>query len=79
MIKRVLFSAICIGVGFALIKYREQIQRATGPIEWGEKIFGTGGTFTFIAAIGSIIVILSILNMFGLLDDLTVDLLGKFF
>ena len=79
MIKRILFSALGIALGLSLIKFREQIQRATGPIEWGEKIFGTGGTFTFIAALGSLIVILSILNMFGLLDDLTVDLLGKFF
>ena len=79
MFGRVILGIIGVLVGLALIKYREPIQKITGPMEWGEKLFGSGGTFTFLVLVGSLTVIISILHIFGFIGPLLTDLFGRFF
>jgi hypothetical protein len=49
----------------AIIKYREKLQTVTGPISFAERFFGSGGTFTLLALVGSIGIIVSILVLFN--------------
>ncbi len=79
MLSRIIIGLVGVILGLAIIKYREAIQKITGPMEWGEKLFGPGGTFTFLVLIGSVAVILSILHIFGFLGSISSDLFGRFF
>ena len=38
--------------GFLILVYRRQIKNVVGSIGFAEKIFGAGGTWTFLALLG---------------------------
>lgn len=79
LIKRIFIGTVCVVLGLLLIKFREKVQKITGTVNYAEKIFGPGGTFTFYLLLGSITVILAILYMFGVLQRILPGLLGPIF
>ena len=72
-------SLILFGLGFLLVKYREQIQRFTGEMAFAEKWFGVGGTFTLILLVGVLFMIFSIFYLTGVYDDVINATVGRLF
>ena len=79
LITRIIIGIIGVAIGLLMIRFREKLQRFTGAIGFAERIFGNGGTFTFLLLLGSAVVILSILYMTGVLQNLLPNRLGPYF
>ncbi len=63
-------------VGFLILVYRRQIKDVTGSIGFAEKIFGSGGTWTFLAMLGVAIFILSLMWAMGTLQSVLINVFG---
>jgi hypothetical protein len=66
-------------LGLIIIIYRERIKRFTGDMEFFEKVFGIGGTYTGILVLGIAISIGSLMYMFGTLQAMLAGILAPFF
>ncbi len=69
---RFFWSLIGIIIGILILRYTYVLANAFGKIDWAEKYFGggLGGTYFFYKLLGILLVILSALYMFGILDNL---------
>lgn len=76
---RFLIGLIGIVCGLLIIKYREKIQRVSGPIAFAEKYLGPGGTFSMYLLTGCGTVILSILYAFGIIQSIIEKAASPFF
>lgn len=74
---RFLVGLIGIPLGFLMVYYRERVKRFTGDIAFAEKYLGIGGTYTFIAILGLIVAIGSLMYMFGAFQILLENTLGR--
>jgi hypothetical protein len=67
MIGRVIFGIVGIAIGFVLVfKARRIVERITGPLAFAEKYFGGGGTYNFYRTLGLVIMVVSLLIIFGI-------------
>lgn len=75
------FFAILIGFPLAILilKYRRPIKEFTGDIGFAEKIFGMGGTNTFIIIFAILLFIGSLMYALGTFQGLLQGTLGKLF
>ena len=64
---------------FFLLKYRREVKDFTGDISFAEKIFGMGGTNTFIVVFALLLFVGSLMYAFGTLDGLLEGIFGRFF
>ena len=73
--------AILIGWPFAflMLRYRRQIKEIVGDVGFAEKIFGMGGTNTFIVLLGIVIFILCLMYALGTLQSIIDSSLGPLF
>ena len=77
--KSLILGLIGIVLGLLWVKYRKYVQSWTGGIAFAEKYFGPGGTYTLFLLLGSALVILSILFMFGLPQEFIKKVAGPYF
>lgn len=66
-------------IAYLMLKYRRAVKEFTGDIGFAEKIFGMGGTNTFIIIFAMLVFILSLMYALGTLQNLFSSLLGPFF
>lgn len=77
LLKKLLILGVGIPLGLAIIKYRERIQRFTGPFAFAETWLGTGGTYTVIFLFGCAVVVGTILYFLGAHEILLAKFVGK--
>lgn len=65
-------------LGIGIMIYRERIKNFTGSFGFAESWFGSGGTYTFLALVGLLISICSILWITGTLDGMFNATIGRF-
>jgi len=58
-----------IALGFSIIKYRYGLYEMMGTWSFAERLFGSGGTVTAMILMGLMVIIFSIMLMFGQLDN----------
>ncbi|MDP3741001.1 MAG: hypothetical protein Q8R08_01595 [bacterium] len=77
---RIFWGLIGIGIGILLLKYTYVLATTFGKFDWAEKYFsgGLGGTYFFYKAAGILVILLSALHMFGILDNLLGPVGGVF-
>ncbi len=66
-------------IAFLMLKYRTHVKNFTGDIGFAEKIFGIGGTHTFIVFLGILVFLFSLMYALGTLEVLLDKVLGRFF
>ena len=64
-----IYGLLGVILGFCMVKYRYWLYDVMGKWSFAEKLFGPGGTVTGIILLGFIIIIFSIVLMFGQLDN----------
>ncbi|OGE87556.1 MAG: hypothetical protein A3J07_04945 [Candidatus Doudnabacteria bacterium RIFCSPLOWO2_02_FULL_49_13] len=71
---------IGVVVGFLIIKYSVSITETLGRVEWAEQHLrgGLAGTYSFYRIIGVVIIVLSLLYMFGGIGFIVAPLAGVF-
>ncbi len=62
--------------GFLIIVFRARIKDLTGNIGFAERYLGTGGTWTFLAILGALIFIFSLMWSTGSLQRFMQNTLG---
>ena len=77
---RIFWGLLGIGIGVLLMKYTYSLTVTLGKFDWAEKYLsgGFGGTYFFYKLAGIIIIVLSALYMFGILDNLLGPIGGIF-
>lgn len=76
---RILAVIIGWSLAYMIIRYRLQIKETIGVVGFAEKIFGVGGTFTFIVVVAVLICIGTLMYALGTLDGLMRAVFGRFF
>ncbi len=66
MFTRILISLIGIGIGVLFVIYSYRLTRITGEFDWAIKLFGQGGMNTAYKVIGALLVLASLLYLFGI-------------
>lgn len=64
-------------VGFLILVFRPKIKDFTGDIGFAERYFGAGGTWTFLALLGAVIFIFSLMWALGTLQGFLMSTFGK--
>ena len=64
---------------YLLLRYRRPIKEFTGDMAIAEKIFGAGGTNTFIVVFALLVFIGSLMYAAGTLDAIIQGTVGRFF
>jgi uncharacterized membrane protein len=69
---RIFWGLVGIAIGVLLLKYTYSLAQTFGKFDWAEKYFtgGLGGTYFFYKIAGILVILLSALYMFGILDNL---------
>jgi len=70
---------ICWPIAYLLLRYRRAVKEFTGDIGFAERIFGMGGTNTFIVIFGILVFVLSLMYVLGTLQTIFQTVLGPFF
>lgn len=76
---RFLVGILGAALGLVILYFRVPIKDFFGRIGWAESAFGRGGTWDAWIVIGFVVSILSIMYMFGGLQDVLKDRLGPLF
>jgi hypothetical protein len=76
--KEIIAFIVCWPLAFLLIKHREYIKGLVGNIGFAEKVFGSGGTYTFLLILAIFLWLFPILHTFGVFDSLTGASFGRF-
>ena len=76
---RFLVCIIGIPLAFLLLYYRKPIKDFIGEIAFAEKIFGMGGTYTFLIFLAFFVFLGSLMYAMGTLQTLVGDYLGPIF
>ncbi|HID91797.1 TPA: hypothetical protein EYG96_00215 [Candidatus Gracilibacteria bacterium] len=63
------YGIMGIALGFSIIKYRYGLYEMMGTWSFAERLFGSGGTVTAMILMGLMVIIFSIMLMFGQLDN----------
>lgn len=71
-------SIFVIIAGFIMILKTEKVGQVTGEIPFAEKVFGGGGTYTFIKVVGLLMIILSFMWMTGTMQTFLRTIFGPF-
>ncbi len=69
---------LLIPLGVVMIVKADKIVSFTGEIPFAEKVFGSGGTYTFVKVLGLLMSIFAFMWVFGGLDSFLQATLGKF-
>lgn len=64
--------------GFFYLKYSGKIADTFGAVSFAERFLGPGGTYTFHKLVGVLVIILSVMYMFGGLQTMIRGAFGKF-
>jgi len=75
MLGKIIWSLLIAASGFGLLVYTEPVKRFTGPIDFAEKYFGAGGTYTFFKLVGLGLIIGALFWVTGTIDRLIPDFL----
>jgi hypothetical protein len=70
---------ICWPLAYLVLRYRRAIKDFIGEIGFAEKIFGSGGTNTFIVIFGILVFVLSVMYAMGTLQAIIQNILGPLF
>jgi hypothetical protein len=64
---QIIYGLIGVAIGFLLIRYSVALTESMGKMEWAERYLRSGmaGTYSMYRLIGVIVIILSLLYMFG--------------
>ncbi len=76
---RFIIGILGIIAGLLMLKYKEQVRDFLGNIDFANDYFGAGGTWTLVSIIGLLLPVLSVMYMFGTLQDFIRTILGPFF
>jgi len=76
---RFLVGIIGMPLALVIVYYRKQIKDFVGDIGFAEKIFGMGGTHTFILVFALLLFIFSLMYMMGTWQSLSTEFLGPLF
>ena len=76
---RILAAIIGLPLAFVILYYRRSIKEFIGDVGFAEKIFGVGGTNTFIVVLGVFVFVGSLMYSLGTLQSLLQGLMGRFF
>jgi hypothetical protein len=76
---RFLVALIGMPLAFVIVYYRKEIKDFVGDISFAERIFGVGGTHTFILFLALIVFAGSLMYGLGTLQDLFRGILGPLF
>lgn len=76
---KVVIALIGFPLSFIFIIYRAKIKRFTGNIDFAERIFGVGGTYTLLLLIGVCIFIATLLYITGTLQSFFKTVFGPIF
>ncbi|PKL36926.1 hypothetical protein CVV38_03485 [Candidatus Peregrinibacteria bacterium HGW-Peregrinibacteria-1] len=66
-------------VAYLLLRYRERIKNFTGDIGFAEKVFGSGGTYTFIVLVGILVFIFSLMYALGTFESFLNNVWNRIF
>ena len=66
-------------IAYLMLKYRRAVKEFTGDIGFAERIFGMGGTNTFIIIFAILVFILSLMYALGTIQTVFQTVLGPFF
>ena len=76
---KILFGLIGFPLSFLLIIYRSNIKQFTGDIDFAEKWFGSGGTYTLILLFGFFVFIATLMYVTGSLQSFLYSTFGPIF
>lgn len=65
-------------LGMLIIIFRPQIKNFTGSIGFAERYLGVGGTWTFLALLGGLVFMFSLMWATGTIQEFTFNKLGSF-
>ncbi len=68
VLARIVVLILTFGGGLAIIRYAEPIVRAVGHMDWAERTFGAGGSYTVWKIAGVFVIIAGFLYAIGRLD-----------
>ncbi len=74
MFSRIFWGISGIIVGFLMIYKNISLVNFTGKNSWAEKVFGSGGTFTFYKIIGILVIVIAFLYLTGGLNNIVVNI-----
>ena len=66
MLIRILVGLIGVPVGYYMLRYKDRIVINFGKMDWAERYLGAGGTYNAWVLIGILVIVGSVLFMFGL-------------
>jgi hypothetical protein len=73
------FAIIGFPLSFLIIIYRFKIKQFTGDIPFAEKLFGAGGTYTFLVVLGIFTFFATLLYSTGTLQSFLYTTFGPIF
>jgi len=79
LVKMNLSGIVGIALGFASLRWRKEFHEWIGPIGWAEKFFGAGGTHTALILTSILLIIGSVMHLFGGLGPALGGVLFRFF
>ena len=68
-----------IPLGVVIMIYSKQVGDFIGSVEWAERFFGGGGTYTAVKLGGLLLTVLSFMWVTGGLQGVLVSVTGSFF
>jgi hypothetical protein len=78
MFSRIFLGLLIFTAGFLMIYKNKSLVSFTGRNSWGEKLFGSGGTFTLYKILGILVMAIAFLYLIGKLDEMFTPLLHIF-
>jgi len=76
---KILFAIIGFPLSFIILIYRSNIKQFTGDIDFAEKWFGSGGTYTLILLFGLLVFVATLMYITGSIQYVLSSTLGPFF
>ncbi|MBN1494624.1 hypothetical protein JW911_02710 [Candidatus Peregrinibacteria bacterium] len=76
---KILFAVIGFPLSFLIIIYRANIKQFTGDLDFAEKWFGAGGTYTLILLFGIFVFFATLMYVTGSLQYVLSSTLGPLF
>ncbi len=75
------FFILIVGslIAFCILKYRHKIKDFVGEIGFAERIFGMGGTNTFIVILALLVFVFTLMYVAGTLDAFLTNTIGRIF
>lgn len=75
----IFIGLIVFVLSLLILIYRVPIKHFIGQVEWAERYFGPGGTYTFLLFVSAFLFFLSLMIMTGTLDFIFGGFLKEFF